>query len=323
MKTAFIAGITGQDGFYLSKLLQEKGYRVVGISDQVEGGGEGPIIISADIRDTKRLREILNKYQPDEFYNLAGVTDLGLAARDPELTLDLNYRAVGQMFNLALNSNPKIKIFQASSAEMFDKSVAPQSETTTFKPTNSYGEAKLRAYQEFVVGSRKQGVFVCSGFLFNHESPRRDLRFVTRKITHSIAELVKGKRSYLEIGNLDAKRDWSFAGDIVEGMWRMLQATEPDDYVLASGATHTVREFVEVAASAAGLKLSWRGQGLEEIARNSAGRVIIKINKDFYRPETAYPLGDITKAKAELGWEPRISFPELVQMMVLADLDRI
>ncbi len=317
---AFITGIDGQDGFYLSRLLTEKGYEIFGLSRR-SLEEPSPNIYQGDLTDAGLIQKILADVKPNEIYNLAAVSDLGAAIKNPELTMAVNYSAAGHLIEVAHHVIPASRIFMALSSQVFDLSNPPQNETTSFRTENPYAVAKLRLYQDYVLPYRDKGSFVCSGFLFNHESPRRETRFVTRKITSSLVKIKMGQLDCLEIGNLNAIRDWGFAGDFVEAMWLMLQQPRPDDFVIATGQPHTVREFIETAASCLGIKITWQGEVLNEVGVNSEGKVIVKINKDFYRPENAgYALGDISKANKILNWKPKVNFIQLVEMMVQADL---
>jgi GDPmannose 4,6-dehydratase len=259
----------------------------------------------------------------DEIYNYAAISDLGTAKKNPEETVKINHDAVGLIFEKASELNPKVRLYQASSSQMFDTSSFPQNEETSFDPRNIYAEAKIAAYKDFVLGLRAKGIFSCSGFLFNHESPRREERFVTGKIVRTLARIKLGIiDTSLELGNMDMERDWSFAGDFVGAAYLMLQADKPSDYVLASGVLHTVREFVEVSAKHLGLKITWHGEGVDEYGTDEKGKVIIKVNKDFYAPkETFKMVGDISKIQKDLAWKPRVSFDELVGMMVSGALE--
>jgi GDPmannose 4,6-dehydratase len=332
MKKALITGITGQDGSYLAELLLNKGYEVYGF---IRRTSNDPMVrlgniskkinfVYGNLRDIAAIERALEASQPDEIYNLAAQSDVGISFKCPEETMEINYYGVGRLVNAAMKLNPKVRIYQASTSEMFGKTSPPQNEESPFQPVSPYGEAKLKAHEDFVVGYReKHGLFICSGFLFNHESPRRGEHFVTRKITISLAKIKLGLQDYFELGNLEAKRDWGFAGDYVEVMWRMLQQEEPEDFVISTGESHSVRDFVNAAAKALDMKIIWEGSGLNEVAKNENGKIILKINKEFYRPnEVAYLLGDSTKAKKELNWGLKVSFKELVSLMAQHDLDR-
>lgn len=334
-KRALITGITGQDGSYLAELLLKKGYQVYGL---VRRTSTDPLmriekmylsrkieLINGDLRDIGALSRAIEKVNPHEIYNLAAQSDVGISFTCPEETMEINYFGLGRLVHEAMRHTPRARIYHASTSEMFGKTKPPQNEQSPFAPVSPYGEAKLKAYDEYVVGYReKYGLFICSGILFNHESPRRGKHFVTRKITQSLAKIKLGLQDSFELGNLEAKRDWGFAGDYVEAMWMMLQQKLPADYVIATGESHTVREFFEAAAAALDMPISWKGKGLREVARDAHGKVILRINKKYYRPtEVDYLLGDSSKARKELGWKPKHSFSELVTMMAQADLELV
>ena len=330
-KTAFITGITGQDGSYLAEFLVKKGYKVFGL---VRRTSTDPLmrisklyynkdinLINGDLRDSGAIARALVQANPDEIYNLAAQSDVGISFACPEETFEINYHGLGRLIHEAIKINPKVRIYQASTSEMFGKSKPPQNEKSIFLPVSPYGEAKLLAHEDYVFGYRKKhGLFICSGILFNHESPRRGNHFVTRKITMSLAKIKLGLQNSFELGNLDAKRDWGFAGDYVEAMWKMLQQKEPDDFVISTGETHTVRDFFSEAVKHFDMKITWQGKGLNEKAMDENGRIILKVNKKHYRPtEVDYLLGDSTKARKILGWKPKHSFQDLVKMMSLSD----
>jgi GDPmannose 4,6-dehydratase len=322
-KRALITGITGQDGSYLAELLLEKGYEVVGVTSgkssrhKVAHIAERITWVEGSITSDTFVRELIAAHKPDEIYNLASVATVADPWKDTfEVSTVAGFTPL--FFLEAIREyNPKIKFFQASSAEMYGNvKSSPQNEATPFNPQNPYGIAKLFAHQ-MLEGHRKQGLFAVSGILFNHESPRRPEQFVTRKITSTLARIAGGSNEVLALGGLDAKRDWSFAGDIVEGMWMSLQHEVPSTYVFASGEVHTVREFVEAASQVLGIDITWKGEGSDEKGFDEKGKVIVEVNPAFYRPPEAHVRqGDITKAKKELGWQPKTLFAELVQMMV-------
>jgi GDPmannose 4,6-dehydratase len=332
MKKALITGISGQDGSYLAPLLLNKGYEVHAILRRTSKdprfdideftGGRSIRFFDGDIRDLNRVATIMNEVTPDEVYNLAAQSHVGTSFTCVEETWDINYYGLGRVVNEALRVNPNVRIYQASTSEMFGNSPAPQNEDSPFNPQSPYAEAKLHAHEDFVVNKRKtQNVFVVSGILFNHESPRRGMQFVTRKITHSLARIKAGIQSYLELGNLSAHRDWGFAGDYVEAMHMMLQREKPEDFVIASGETHTVREFVEIAAKHFNINLRWEGEGVDEVGYDTAsGQLIVKVNPAFFRPrEVDFLKGDASKAREMLSWTPKVSFKDLVEMMASAD----
>lgn len=335
MKKALITGITGQDGSYLAEYLLDLGYEVHGlvrrtsndpmerISDMRLGGNLH--LHQGNLRDLSTLRTILEEVVPDEIYNLAAQSHVGTSFVCPDETWDINYYGVGRLVNEAIKVNPKVRIYQASTSEMFGKTNPPQNELSLFDPVSPYAEAKLKAHEDFIKGYReKYGYFLASGILFNHESPRRGKQFVTRKITHSLAKIKQGLQDSFELGNLDAKRDWGYAKDYVEAMHAMLQLDEPDDFVIGTGETRSVREMAEIAAKALGMPIRWEGTGLEEKGILEDGRVIITINEKFYRPhEVDHLLADASKAKEELGWSATTSFEDLVTMMAEADLKEV
>jgi GDPmannose 4,6-dehydratase len=318
MKRALITGITGQDGSYLAELLLAKGYKVYGtvrrlstpnlenikhIQDQVE-------LLSADLLDQGSLTDAILASEPDEVYNLAAQSFVKTSWDQPVLTGEFTAIGVTRVLEAIRTTNKKIRFYQASSSEMFGKVTEPiQKETTRFHPRSPYGVAKVYGHYITLNYRESYDIFACSGILFNHESPRRGIEFVTRKITHAVARIKLGKQEKLELGNLDAKRDWGFAGDYVDAMWRMLQQDKPEDYVVATGETHSVQEFVELAFKAAEID-DWR-------------KYVVSDSPKYNRPaEVDYLIGDYSKAKKELGWEPKTSFPKLVEMMVKADIER-
>ncbi len=332
-KRALITGITGQDGYYLSKLLIEKGYEVFGLVRRTSTNPfsrfdkDIPLykqinIIHGNLRDSDSLDNAISISKPDEIYNLAALSDVGISFQCPSETMDINYNGVGKLIEYAYKMNPKVRFYQASTSEMFGSTPPPQSESSPFNPVSPYAEAKLKAHKEYIVKNRENGFYACSGILFNHESPKRGENFVTRKITLSLCKVKEGLQDFLELGNLDAKRDWGFAGDYVEAMWMILQQEKPDDYVISTGENHTVRDFVNAAAQALGMNLKWEGSGLDEVARNQEGNIVVKVNPKFYRPNEVHNLlGDNSKAKRILNWKPKTSFNDLVKMMVESDLE--
>lgn len=334
-KRALITGITGQDGSYLAEHLLGLGYEVSGL---VRRTSLEPMLrlgnlalerkihlMYGNMRDSGTLRWAMGESKPDEIYNLAAQSDVGISFKCPDETLEINYHGLGRLIHEAMRFNPSVRIYQASTSEMFGATPPPQNELSPFKPVSPYGEAKLLAHEDFVEGYRKKHrLFICSGILFNHESPRRGEHFVTRKITISLAKIKLGLQKQFFLGNLNAKRDWGFAGDYVKAMQMMLQQNEPQDFVIATGVSHTVRDFVNAAAAALDMKLHWQGEGLKEVAMDEKGRTILAINKEFYRPsEVHHLLGDSTKAHTVLGWKSEISFEELASMMARADYDRL
>lgn len=332
-KRALITGITGQDGYYLSKFLHSKGYEIYGL---VRRTSNNPFtrfdddidlyhsikIVYGNMRDAASIKRVLEVSQPDEIYNLAALSDVGVSFQCPDETTEINYHGVGKLVTQALQVNPKVKIYQASTSEMFGSVPPPQNETSGFMPVSPYAEAKLRAHQDYIVAPReKHGAFTCSGILFNHESPKRGENFVTRKITISLAKVLVGAQDCLELGNLNAKRDWGFAGDYVKAMWQILQQEKPSDYVISTGKNHSVRDFVNATAKSLGMEIIWQGDGQEEVGKDKNGKVIVKINPKFYRPfEVNELLGDSSKAKKAFDWKPETTFEELVDMMAKSDL---
>ncbi len=334
-KRAFITGITGQDAAYLAELLLKKGYEVYGAyrrSASVnlwrlhELGLDGKVqLIPMDLLELTNIMRTIQKVQPDEIYNLAAQSFVGVSFDQLIYTTNVNAVGVAYLLESVRTLRPEARIYQASTSEMFGKvREVPQNEKTPFHPRSPYAVAKLYGHWITVNYREAHGMHASSGILFNHESPLRGREFVTRKITASLAKIKHGQQDVLELGNLEAKRDWGYAGDYVKGMWLMLQQPEPDDYVLATGESHSVREFVEKAAECVGFRIEWEGEGVDTrgIDRNS-GKVIVRVNPAFYRPaEVDYLLGDASKAKKRLGWEPKVRFDALVEMMARADMDR-
>lgn len=333
-RRALITGLTGQDGSYLAEYLLGLGYDVYGLVRRTsndpfvrlsESVRRQTHILYGSLRDTAAVERAVEASHPDEIYNLAAQSDVGISFKCPEETVEINYYGVGRLVNAVQKLKPDARVYQASTSEMFGSTPPPQNERSPFEPVSPYGEAKLKAHKDFVLGYReREGLFICSGILFNHESPRRGEHFVTRKITRSLAKIVAGQQDAFTLGNLDARRDWGFAGDYVRAMHAMMQRENPDDYVIATGESHSVREFVEAACAALGKTITWEGKGLDEIGRDERGEVILTVNPDFYRPhEVDFLLGDSTKAADELGWKPAVSFEELVKMMAHADLESV
>ena len=342
-KKALITGITGQDGAYLAELLLDKGYEVHGIkrrsslfnTDRIDhlyhDRHENDVKLFlhyGDLTDSTNLIRIIQETQPDEIYNLAAQSHVAVSFESPEYTA--NSDALGALRILEairiVGLADKTRFYQASTSEMFgDVQAIPQKEDTPFYPRSPYGVAKLFAHWSTVNYRESYDLFATSGILFNHESPLRGLEFVTRKITDGIARIKLGKLDHLELGNMDAKRDWGFAGDYVEGMWRMLQADTPDTFVLATGRTESVRDFVRMACKAAEIDVEFEGSGTEEVARDTdTGQIIVQVNPKFYRPaEVDLLIGDASKAKEILGWEATTTLEALCKMMVEADLARV
>ena len=339
MKTALITGITGQDGAYLVNLLLQKNYKVYGTYRRTSSvnfwrldelgvdylNNPNLQLVEFDLTDLGGITRLLEKIQPDEIYNLAAQSFVGVSFEQPKNTAEITGIGALNILEAIRQVNPKIKYYQASTSEMFGKVQSiPQNEKTPFYPRSPYGVAKLYAHWITINYRESYNIFGCSGILFNHESPLRGKEFVTRKITDAVARIKLNKQQFLELGNLDAKRDWGFAAEYVEGMWRMLQAEQPDTYVLATNRTETVRSFVEMAFKAVDIGVEWSGSAENEIGKNSqTGEVIVKINQKFYRPaEVDLLIGDYTHAKNKLGWEPKTTLEQLCKMMVDADLRR-
>ena len=336
MKVALITGITGQDGSYLAEFLLSKGYEVHGIirrqstscTERIEHliDADKIILHYGDLTDSNNLTALIHKIEPDEIYNLAAQSHVGTSFEIPEYTADATGVSAVKLLEAIRQVKPDTKIYQASTSELFGglPETAPQSETTPFHPRSPYAVAKLYAYWITVNYRESYGMFACNGILFNHESPRRGEDFVTRKITLAVAKIMAGKQEKLSLGNLNSKRDWGFAGDYVEGMWRILQQEKPDDYVLATGETHTVREFVEAAFEQVGIKINWQGEGVDEKGYCAkTGKLLVDVNPKFFRPaEVDLLLGDPTKAEKNLGWKRKVSFKELVKIMVASDMKK-
>jgi GDPmannose 4,6-dehydratase len=337
MKTAIITGVGGQDGAYLTQLLLEKGYRVYGTYRRTSsvnfwrleelGVSAHPnlTLVEHDLTDMSSSIRLMQSVGVTEIYNLAAQSFVGVSFDQPVTTAEITGIGPVNLLEAIRIVNPEIRYYQASTSEMFGLVQAvPQSETTPFYPRSPYGVAKLYAHWITVNYRESYGIFGASGILFNHESPLRGREFVTRKITDSFAKLKLGQLDVLELGNLDAKRDWGFAREYVEGMWRMLQVDEPDTYVLATNRTETVRDFVSLAGRAAGYEIEFNGKAEEEVGYDvNTGKVLVRVNPRFYRPaEVELLIGDASKAKAKLGWEPRTTLEELCAMMVEADLRR-
>lgn len=336
-KRAVVTGITGQDGAYLSQLLIKKGYEVVGTYRRSSstnfwrieelGIQKSPVLVlrEFDLIDLGSAVRMIADVEPDEVYNLAAQSFVGVSFDQPGTTAQITGIGTLNLLEAIRIVNPKIRFYQASTSEMFGKVQAiPQVEDTPFYPRSPYGVAKLYAHWTTVNYRESYGIFASSGILFNHESPLRGREFVTRKITDSMAKIKLRQLDVLELGNLDAKRDWGYAKDYVEGMWRMLQADDPDTFVLATNRTETVRDFVSMAAQGAGIQLEWQGKGEQERGIDTAsGKCIVSINPKFYRPaEVDLLIGNPAKAKAKLGWEPSTTLEQLCAMMVEADLRR-
>ncbi|SDI70339.1 GDP-mannose 4,6-dehydratase [Alloyangia pacifica] len=336
MKTAFITGITGQDGSYLAKLLLEKGYKVhggvrrisqpettrlklLGIADQVE-------LHEFDLIEQNNIFRIIRQIDMDEFYNLAAQSFVGASWEVPVYTAEVDAMAVVKILDALRTLRPEARFYQASTSEMFGLvQEVPQRETTPLYPRSPYGVAKV--YGHYITMNYREsfGLHASSGILFNHESPLRGKEFVTRKITLGLAELARGGEAPIELGNMDARRDWGFAGDYVEGMWRMLQQDVADDYVLATGVTTTIRDFFTYAAEELGMDLAWEGEGEGETATDrKSGKLVMKVNPKFYRPaEVELLIGDASKAQEKLGWKASVDVRGLAGMMAKSDYDAL
>ncbi len=336
-KVALITGITGQDGSYLAELLLGKGYEVCGMirrsssfnTERIDHIYQDPHepevrlhLRYGDLNDSSSINRIIKEVQPDEIYNLGAQSHVKVSFEIPEYSGEVTGLGAVRVLEAMREVGSEAKFYQASSSELYGKVLeTPQTETTPFYPRSPYAAAK--AYAFYITRNYREsyGMFAVNGILFNHESPRRGETFVTRKISRAVAEIVAGRQECLYLGNLDAKRDWGFAGDYVEAMWRMMQADEPEDYVIATGETHSVREFCELAFAHVGLPLAWSGEGVNEVARTKDGRIVIRIDPRYFRPtEVDLLLGDPSKAKARLGWQPQVLFEGLVRMMVEHDV---
>jgi GDPmannose 4,6-dehydratase len=337
-KKALITGITGQDGSYLAELLLAKGYEVWGMVRRSSSFNTGRIdhiyqdphesdvrlrLHYGDLNDASSVNKLLKIVRPDEIYNLGAQSHVKVSFEVPEYTAEVTGVGAVRILEAMRELDLSARFYQASSSELYGKVVeTPQRESTPFYPRSPYAAAK--AYAFYITRNYREayGMFAVNGILFNHESPRRGETFVTRKITQAVAKIKHGKQEKLYLGNLDARRDWGFAGDYVEAMWLMLQAPEPEDYVIATGETHSVREFCEVAFAEAGLPITWRGTGEQEQGIDPSGKTVIEIDTHYYRPtEVDLLLGDPAFAREKLGWQPRVTFKELAKMMTHADLE--
>ena len=336
-KRALITGITGQDGYHLAELLHEKGYEVYGIirgqhnPKRLRIEQEQPYIklIEADLTDQSSLIRALQTAEPHEVYNLGAISHVGYSFKDPQLTAEVTGKGVLNILEAIrlVGGEKSIRFYQASTSEMFggldyNRPGVGYDEDSLFHPRSPYGVAKL--YGHWITKNYREsyGIHASCGILFNHEGDRRGVEFVTRKITNAVARIKLGLLDHIELGNLDSKRDWGYAGDYVEGMWRMLQQDEPSEYVLATGETHTIREFCELAFTEIGIELKWEGEGVQEIGVDSAtGKTVLKINPAFFRPaEVDILLGNPSKAEKVLGWKRKVDFPGLVKLMVENDI---
>lgn len=338
---ALITGITGQDGSYLAEFLLGIGYEVHGLIRRhsisntqridhllaSDAYGKTFFVHYADTTDSSNLMRLVAEIKPTEVYNLAAQSHVGISFDVPEYTAEATGNSTLKLLEAIRVNGGNCRFYQASTSELFGgiPETAPQSETTPFYPKSPYGVAKLYSYWITVNYRESYNMFACNGILFNHESPRRGENFVTRKITLAIANIMAGKQEKLSLGNMNAKRDWGFAGDYVKGMYLMLQQEKPGDYVLATNETHTVREFVNAAFDAVGITIRWEGEGADEKGYDAkTGRLLVDVNPEFYRPaEVEFLWGDCTKAEKELGWKREVSFEGLVQMMMDSDMKEI
>ncbi|WP_268123032.1 GDP-mannose 4,6-dehydratase [Roseivirga pacifica] len=346
MKKALITGVTGQDGSYLTELLLSKGYEVHGIIRRTSTPSIGRIndvfkdvhnpnskifLHYADLCDASSLTNLVNEVNPDEVYNLGAQSHVRVSFDVPEFTGDVTGLSTTRLLEAIRRLNSKIRFYQASSSEMFGAATPPQNEDTIFHPRSPYAVAKVYSYWITINYRESYDMYACNGILFNHESPRRGSTFVTRKITKSLCRIIEGLDSCLYLGNLDAKRDWGYAGEYVEAMYLMLQQDSPNDFVIGTGESHSVRDFIEKSLDYVGIELEWSGAGVDEVGRIKScredlehvkvGDTIIKIDPYYFRPaEVDYLLADITKSKQVLGWEPKIGFEGLVEVMMDYDL---
>ncbi len=336
MKKAFITGITGQDGSYLAELLLEKGYEVHAMIrrssvfttqriDHIYDKHDRLFVHHGDLTDSSNIHRLLMNIKPDEVYNLGAQSHVAVSFEVPEYTADVVGLGAIRLLDAVRDLGPKCKYYQASTSEMFGgiPGTEPQNETTPFYPKSPYGAAKVYAYWVTVNYRESYNLFACNGILFNHESPRRGETFVTKKITQAVARIHQGRQQVLKLGNIDAKRDWGHAKDFVYAQWLMLQQDKPVDYVIATGETHTVREFVELAFKEIGVNIEWQGQGVNEKGVDTkTGTILVEIDERYFRPaEVELLLGDPTKAEKELNWKRKVSFQELVSGMVKYDLE--
>lgn len=340
-KKALITGITGQDGSYLAELLLEKGYEVHGIIRRASNFNTHRIdhlykdrhnkdvrmfLHYGDMTDSSNLNRLLEKVEPDEIYNLAAQSHVKVSFEVPEYTAEVDAIGTLRFLDAIKDTGLKTKFYQASTSELYGLvQEVPQNEKTPFYPRSPYGVAKLYAYWITVNYREAYNIFACNGILFNHESPRRGETFVTRKITMAAARIRAGVQDKLYLGNLDARRDWGYAPEYVEGMWRMLQHNTPEDFVLATGKTHTVREFATLAFKELGIELEWKGEGVNEKGIDkSNGKVIVEVDPDYFRPtEVDLLVGDASKAKSLLNWEPKVGLDDLVKIMVNSDWEKV
>jgi len=336
-KTALVTGITGQDGSYLAELLLAKGYEVWGMIRRSSSFNTGRIdhiyqdphesdvrlrLVYSELGDSSAVNHLIRTCRPDEIYNLGAQSHVKVSFDVPEYTGNITGLGTLRLLEAVRDTGLDTRFYQASSSEMYGKAVeVPQSEETPFHPRSPYAAAKVYAFHITRNYREAYGAFAANGILFNHESPRRGETFVTRKITRAVAALKMGRELPVHLGNLDAERDWGYAGDYVEAMWVMLQEDEPDDYVIGTGEKHSVREFCEKAFAVAGMPIEWSGSSLDEVAVGPDGRVLVRVDPRYFRPaEVDVLLADPSKAREKLGWEARVGFDELVEIMVEADL---
>lgn len=337
---ALISGITGQDGSYLTELLLDKGYEVHGVirrsssfnTFRIDHIYNNPDFLNkrfflhyGDLTDSSNLNRLVEKVQPTEIYNLGAQSHVQVSFEVPEYTAEVDGVGTLRFLDAIKEVGIKTKFYQASTSELYGKvQEIPQTEKTPFYPRSPYAAAKLYAFWVVVNYREAYNVFACNGILFNHESERRGKTFVTRKITVAASKIILGQQEILYLGNLDSKRDWGYAPEYVEGMWRILQADEPDDYVLATNETHSIREFVEETFKVLGEEIIWKGKGLDEIGLiKSSGKIVVKIDPRYFRPtEVDLLIGNPEKAKVKLGWEPKTTFKELVRIMVFSDFEK-
>lgn len=331
-KKALVTGITGQDGAYLAEFLLNKGYEVYGfhrrtsmdVFDRIGHLRKEIKLVEGDVTDFGSIIRVIKEINPDEIYNLAAQSFVPDSWTQPISTVEINALGVINILEAIRILNPRIKFYQASTSEMFGKvHETPQTENTPFHPRSPYAASKAFGYYITQNYRESYNIFACNGVLFNHESSKRGKQFVTRKISHSVAKIKLGYQEYFEIGNMDAKRDWGYAGDYVEAMWLMMQKEKSDNYVIGTGETHSVREFIEESFKMVGMPIKWEGKGINEVGKYK-DRIVVKVSPKFYRPaEVDYLLANPAKAKKVLGWTPKTKFKELVKMMVESDLDRL
>lgn len=339
-KRALITGVTGQDGSYLAELLLKKGYEVYGLQRHASDLNTSRIdhliensnfpnfeTVFGDLSDSSNIATIIGKCKPDEIYNIGAMSHVGVSFSMPEYASNITGLGALRILEVIHQMKAPIKFYQAGSSEMFGKvkKDSPQSEKTPFNPQSPYALAKVFAFHMTRIYRKSYGIFASNGILFNHESPRRGTTFVTRKITLGLSRIKLGLQDVLMLGNLNAKRDWGFARDYVEGIWKILQYRRPDDFVLATGQTHSVREFAQIAAKQLGMDLVWKGKDIREKGINrKTGKTIIEIDPVYFRPaEVDYLRGDSSLARKVLGWKPKVSFEELVKIMVKHDYDQV